>query len=138
MRNWCASTYHGAAAARRAAQLADGGDQRRPCRLGDGGRQHRLEQAVHAAVQGVVFERLPVGAVRGLRQVRAVLHEAGVAAATVAAAVLQVVVQGQRVPARDQGIERGQRHAGQRGHVLRLQQGVAVWRSAAAASASGV
>jgi hypothetical protein len=32
----------------------------------DGGRQHRLEQAVHAAVQGVVFQRLPVGAVRGL------------------------------------------------------------------------
>nr|GEU28476.1 hypothetical protein [Tanacetum cinerariifolium] len=109
----------------RAAYLADGRDQRRPRRLRHGGRQHRLEQAVHAAVQGVILERLPVRAVRRLRELRALLHEARMAAAPVAATVLEVQVRLQRVPAGDQGVERVQRHAGQRGHVLRGKQRIA-------------
>jgi hypothetical protein len=81
---------------------------------------------VHAAVQGVVLDRLPVRAVRALGERGAVVDEAGMAAAPVAAAVLQVVVEFQPVPARREGLQVVEGAAGEAGDVLRTQQGIAV------------
>ena len=85
--------------------------------MGDG-----FEQALHASVQRIVLERLPVRAVRCLRQRIAVLHEARMTPAPVAPAILQIIVQRQIHPAWSQSRQIGLRAAGQFAQVLRAQQ----------------
>jgi len=87
-------------AAQGRAPLPEAAQQSGPGRGGDGLRVHRLEHAQHAAVQGVVVERLPVGTVGGLPHLCAIDDETGMATATVAAAVAQIVVGWQIIPAR--------------------------------------
>jgi hypothetical protein len=79
-------------------------------RLGHG-RGHGLEPALDAAVQGVVFHRLPVGAVRHLGHLPALHHKTAVTAAPIAAAVTQVGVGREIVPERLQGLQIGRRSA---------------------------
>src|SRR3546814_6631821 len=86
----------------------------------------RLEPAPQPTVQRVVVLRLPVRAMRRAFEAPVVDHEAGVAPAAIAAAVEQVLVGWQRVPAGLQGIEVGHRHAAQPGHRVRAEYGVAV------------
>ena len=77
---------------RLAAHLIGGGGQSRqqlgPCRLMQRSVQNGFEPTFHPAVKCVVVQRLPVGAVRHLRQCAVLKNKAAVASASVAAAIL--------------------------------------------------
>ena len=93
-------------------------------------RQHRrvdrLEPALEAAVQGVVFDRLPVRSLRHEADVGFVDDEAGMAAAPVAAAVAQVGVGRQLVPRRPERVELGDLGAREAGQAGRRENGAAM------------
>ena len=77
---------------------SEAGDQRTPRRVFGDARRDRLEPALHAAVQRVVLDRLPVRPVRRAREGAAGLeNEARVPALSIATAVLQVRVGGRSV-----------------------------------------
>ena len=82
--------------------------------------------ALNAAVQRVVVHRLPVRAVRRLGELVALGHKAAMAAEAIAAAVTQIAVGRERMPA---GLQRGQLVglAAECGaEVVQVQHGVAV------------
>ncbi len=82
-------------------QLRQLGNQLHPHCLRAGGFQHGCKPALHAAVQGVVFDRLPVRAVWHLHH-RAFGHrETGMAAKAVAPTIFEELIGGQRLPSRD-------------------------------------
>ena len=83
-----------------------------PCRCLDDGGLDRFEPALHAAVQGVVGQRLPVGAVRRGRDAALLDYEAGVAAAPVVPAVLEVEIGRQQRPVLAQRLQIGQAFPG--------------------------
>ena len=127
MRNWCASTYHGCAPFSCEAQR---GEARAACArqagCGHDAGVDRLEPALEAAVQRVVFDRLPVRAVRHqARPPPPSTTKHGVPAAPVAAAVAQVGVGRQVVPRRPQRVERGERRAGEAREAGRREHRVA-------------
>ena len=64
MRNWCASTNHGRAPFKRDASAANAQQDAAPRGAASTPRIDRLEPALDAAVQRVVFDRLPVRALR--------------------------------------------------------------------------
>jgi len=73
----------------RRAHFADGLQQLCPSRLRNGGGIDGLEHPHHAAMQGIVFHRLPVAAMRRLLDATTIHHEAGMATAAIAPAVEQ-------------------------------------------------
>jgi hypothetical protein len=100
--------------------------ERLPGRCADNRRLDRLEPALHAAMQRVVFDRLPVRSMRHLPDVGPLHHEAGVAAAPVVATVSQVVIRRQVVPAAAQGQQVFQPAVGQFADALRIEHRAAL------------
>jgi len=64
-----------------------------------------LEHAVHAAVQGVVVQRLPMRAVLCLGQLVMVEFKATVPSASIAATILEMRIQGHVIPKGQKGME---------------------------------
>src|SRR5690606_12570490 len=106
---------------RRGPHAGEAAQQVRPGRLPDDFRLDGFEPPPHAAVQGVVFTRLPVRAVRDLLEVVAFDDKARVPPAPVAAAIAQVGVWRQAVPALAQGVELLDGAAPKRGDISRGQ-----------------
>ena len=137
MRNWCASTYQRLSALQSRREGGEREQRAAPCRSGDDVGLDRLEPALEAAVQGVVFDRLPVRALRHESDLGAVDDEAGVTAAPVAAAVPQVRIRRQRVPRRPQRVELDRAGAGEAREVGRREHGVAAFRERSGKAVDG-
>ena len=85
----------------------------------------RLEPALEAAMQRVVFERLPMARCGTCSTCAPSHDEAGMAAPAIAAAVAQVVVRRQVVPGRAQRIEARERLAGEAARTRAVEHRVA-------------
>ena len=84
------------------------------------GLRHRLEMALHTAVQGVVFQGLPMRPVRRLLYLAIGLHhKTTMPPAPVASAIFQIAIGRQVVPQRAKGLQM---------HRFGLRQGEHIWR----------